>query len=187
MGFCLFNHIALAAEHLLRNHHLSRIAIIDIDAHHGNGTQHRFQSRRDILYVSLHESPDSLPFPGTGQAAHTGCGAGEGFTLNIPLARGTRLAAYMAALQRQVVPAVDRFAPEFILISAGFDGLTWDPVANLSLVAADFEPITRVLAELARRHAGGRIVSVLEGGYDLSHLGAAVVAHLRGLDSPAAG
>lgn len=181
MGFCLFNNVALAAEHLVRNHGLRRVAIVDVDAHHGNGTYHIFQQRADVLYVSLHQSPDSLSFPGTGRPDQTGRGVGTGYTLNVPLAPGTDGAAYCAAVNRQVVPAVARFDPEFILISAGFDGLAWDPVAQLGLSAEDYEPITATLMQLARRHARGRVVSVLEGGYDLSHLGSAVRAHLRGL------
>jgi acetoin utilization deacetylase AcuC-like enzyme len=181
MGFCLFNHVAVAAEHLVRQHGLSRVAIVDFDVHHGNGTQQIFESRRDVLYISLHERPESLPFPGSGAVQETGCDAGRGFTLNIPLSRGCNQAAYLTALRQQALPALNAFRPEFILLSAGFDALMWDSVANLSLEPDAYHQLTLPLVALAESHAKGRIVSVLEGGYDRSNLGAAVVAHLRAL------
>lgn len=181
LGFCLFNHVAVAAEHLVRNHRLSRVAIVDFDVHHGNGTQHIFESRRDVLYISLHERPGSLGFPGTGAAEETGCGEGLGYTLNVPLDRGSTDTDYHAAMARQVLPALDRYRPEFILLSAGFDALMWDRVAHLSLEPASYRWITESLAQAAARHADGRVVSVLEGGYHLVDLGRAVVEHVRGL------
>ncbi len=181
MGFCLFNNVALGAEHLVRNHGLSRVAIVDFDAHHGNGTQHIFESRSDVYYISLHERPGSLPFPGSGEAAETGCGRGQGYTMNVPLNRGTAEAEYLAALDSQVLPALDHYRPQFVLLSAGFDALMWDDVANLSLEPQSYGPITRRLARVAERHAAGRLVSVLEGGYDLPNLGSAVAAHISAL------
>jgi acetoin utilization deacetylase AcuC-like enzyme len=156
---------------------LSRVAIVDIDVHHGNGTQHIFASRSDVFYISLHERPGSLPFPGSGEADETGCGQGEGYTLNVPLNRGSGEAEYLAALDNQVVPALDRYRPQFVLLSAGFDALMWDDMANLSLEPSSYGPITERLVRTAERHASGRLVSVLEGGYDLPNLGSAVVAH----------
>jgi acetoin utilization deacetylase AcuC-like enzyme len=181
MGFCLFNNVALAAEHLIRRHGLSRVAIVDFDAHHGNGTQHIFESRSDVFYASLHERPGTLPFPGSGEANEIGLGSGEGYTLNAPLTRGSGEAEYLGALDEWIVPALDRYRPEFVLVSAGFDALMWDDVANLSLEPPCFGPITRRLTDAAARHAGGRLVSVLEGGYDLPNLGAAVAAHVTAL------
>ena len=181
MGFCLLNHVAIAAEHLVRHHGLARVAIVDIDAHHGNGTQHFFESRGDVFYVSLHERPESLCFPGTGHRHEIGLGAGRGWTLNIPLDRGSGIQEYGHALRHKVVPALDAFRPDFILLSAGFDALMWDRVSNLSLEPSDFGPITEAIVRVADRYAQGRVVSVLEGGYDLGHLAPAVVAHLRAL------
>ena len=181
LGFCLFNHVAIAAEHLIRNRHLARVAIVDFDVHHGNGTQHIFESRRDVFYISLHERPGSLAFPGTGAAEETGLGDGAGFTLNVPLARGSTDADYRWAMERQVLPALDRYRPEFILLSAGFDALMWDHVAHLSLEPASYRWMTQALVDAADRHAEGRVVSALEGGYDLPNLGPAVVEHVRRL------
>ena len=183
LGFCLFNHVALAAEHLVRRYDLSRVAIVDFDVHHGNGTQHIFESRRDVFYISLHECPGSLEFPGSGYADETGSGDGQGYTLNVPLDRGSGEAEYRAALEQQVLPALDAYRPQFILLSAGFDALMWDRVAHLSLEPSSFRWMTDAIVRLADRHTGGRLVSVLEGGYDLSNLGRAVVEHVRGLMS----
>lgn len=181
LGFCLFNHVAIAAEHLIRNRHLARVAIVDFDVHHGNGTQHIFESRRDVFYISLHERPGSLGFPGTGAAEESGCGDGAGYTLNVPLNRGCTDTEYRLAMDRYVLPALDRYCPEFILVSAGFDALMWDRVAHLSLEPASYGWITQTLVDAADRHAGGRVVSVLEGGYDLPNLGPAVIEHVRRL------
>jgi acetoin utilization deacetylase AcuC-like enzyme len=180
-GFCLFNHVALAAEHLVRHHGRSRIAVVDFDAHHGNGTQRIFESRRDVFYISLHERPATLPFPGSGEADETGRGAGQGYTRNVPLDAGSGDAQYRAALDAQVLPALDAYRPEFVLVSAGFDALMGDRVAHLSLEPPSYGWITARLVAAAERHAAGRLVSVLEGGYDLAQLGAAVVAHVAAL------
>jgi acetoin utilization deacetylase AcuC-like enzyme len=181
MGFCLFNHVAVAAEHLVRRHRLDRIAIVDLDVHHGNGTQNIFAARTDVFYVSMHESPDSLSFPGTGHDFEVGIESGRGATLNVPLDRGGDLQAYLRALEQEVVPALDRFEPQFLLLSTGFDALAWDDVANMALDPEAYGPITERLTEVADRHAAGRLVSVLEGGYHLGHLGAAVAAHVDAL------
>lgn len=181
MGFCLLNHVAVAAEHLVTDHGIDRVAIVDLDAHHGNGTQQIFRMRSDVFYVSLHERPESLPFPGTGYADDAGSGPGAGYTLNIPLDRASNARAYEDALQRTVLPALEAFAPQFLLLSTGFDALAWDSTTHLSLEPDAYGPITRPLVELADRQAQGRLVSVLEGGYALGHLGAAAVAHVRAL------
>lgn len=181
MGFCLFNHVAIGAEYLVRRHGARRIAIVDFDAHHGNGTQHYFETRPDVLYVSLHERPGSLPFPGSGHSSERGSGPGAGMTLNVPLNRGSGTADYLRAIEQRVCPALDEFRPQLALISAGFDALMWDDLSNLSLEPDSFGPITAALLAPLQRHAEGRVVSVLEGGYDLGNLGRAVVAHLRAL------
>jgi acetoin utilization deacetylase AcuC-like enzyme len=181
MGFCLFNNVALGAEHLVRHHNLSRIAIVDFDVHHGNGTQHIFEARRDVLYVSVHERPESLAFPGTGTAEENGRDGGTGYTLNVPLDRGSGEVQYRSALNKCVLPALEAYRPEFLLISAGFDALMWDNTSHLSLEADAYGGITRALVRSADRYAAGRVVSVLEGGYDLSHLGRAVAEHVRAL------
>jgi len=181
LGLCLFNHVAIAAEHLVRVGGISRVAIVDFDVHHGNGTQHLFESRRDVLYVSLHERPGSLEFPGSGSATETGSGDGAGYTLNVPLERGCGDTGYRQALERQVLPALDWYRPGFILLSAGFDALMWDRVAHLSLEPKSYRWLTQALVLAAERHAGGRLVSVLEGGYHLPDLGLAAVEHVRAL------
>ena len=181
MGFCLFNHVAVAAEHLVQQYGLERVAIVDLDAHHGNGTQNIFASRTDVFYVSLHERPESLPFPGSGHEYEVGSGVGRGSTLNVPLDRGCDAQGYLAALKKTVLPALETFEPEFLLLSTGFDALAWDDVSHLSLEPDAYGAITRPLVELADRYAQGRLVSVLEGGYNLSQLGPAVVAHVREL------
>ena len=143
LGFCLFNHVALAAEHLVREHQLHRVAIVDFDVHHGNGTQHIFEQRRDVLYVSLHERPESLAFPGTGYATETGLGDGVGYTLNVPLSPRLRPARLPAG--RRPSRSCRRctiIEPQLLLVSAGFDALAGDNVANLSLDPESFGPLT---------------------------------------------
>jgi len=181
LGFCLFNHVAVAAEHLIRRHQLSRVAVVDFDVHHGNGTQHAFEARSDVFYVSLHERPGSLEFPGSGHAWETGSGPGQGYTLNVPLDCGSGEAEYRTALDQQVLPALEAYRPQFVLLSAGFDALMWDNVAHLSLEPDAFRWITDKIVRITERYCDGRLVSVLEGGYDLGNLGRAVVEHMRGL------
>jgi len=181
MGFCLFNNAAVAAEHLVRRHGLKRVAVVDFDVHHGNGTQHIFESRADVFYASVHERPGSLEFPGTGEADERGTGPGRGYTLNVPLSRGSREAEYRAAFEEQVLPALDDYRPEFVLVSAGFDALSADTISHVSLEPESFGWITDMLVQAAERHAEGRLVSTLEGGYDLCRLGPAVAAHVESL------
>jgi acetoin utilization deacetylase AcuC-like enzyme len=181
MGFCLFNHVACAAEHLIHHHHFERVAIIDIDVHHGNGTQHAFENRADVLYVSIHERPESLPFPGSGFRHERGIGNGLGFTRNVPMDRGSGDGDYRAAFDDEILPCLDDYAPQFILISCGFDALRSDRIANICLETASYGWMTEQIVQIANRHAQGRLVSVLEGGYDLDHLGQAALAHLQSL------
>ncbi|MEO1237910.1 MAG: histone deacetylase, partial [Planctomycetota bacterium] len=166
MGFCLYANVALAAEALVEDHGLSRVAVVDFDVHHGNGTQHLLEGRADVLFVSVHEDP-TQQYPGTGFTQETGRGAGEGFTLNVPLASGAGDAAWDAAFEAEVLPRLEAYRPEFVLVSAGFDAAAADPLGHLAVSNAGFVGATRRLVEVAQRHAGGRLVSVLEGGYDL--------------------
>ncbi len=187
MGFCLLNNVALAASRLRTHHGIERLAILDWDVHHGNGTQHIFEQDGTVLYVSLHQSPETL-YPGTGYAEETGRGAGLGATVNIPLGPGTADEEYLDAFERIALPALAGFAPEFILISAGFDGHAADPLASLALSEEAYGTLTVKTRELAEQFSQGRMVSVLEGGYDLAALADSVSTHLRVLleEDPAA-
>lgn len=180
MGYCLFNTLAIAAEYLIRRHGIRRVAVVDWDAHHGNGTQHLFEDRADVLYISIHESPQSL-FPGTGYEHEIGRGPGEGFTLNIPLRPGCGEREYRQAFEEHIIPKLDGFAPEFVLISAGFDAAQGDRASSLNLEPSSYGWMTRAVTEIAERHARNRLVSVLEGGYDLTRLGQCVIEHVRAM------
>ena len=171
MGFCLFNNVAVAAAHALEQHGLSRVAIADFDVHHGNGTQDIFAADPRVLYLSSHQSP---LYPGTGAAAEHGVGN----LVNAPLPPRSGSAAFRAAWTERLLPAVDAFRPELLLVSAGFDAHRLDPLADLNLEADDYAWITRALCALADRHAQGRVVSLLEGGYSLSALRECSVTHV---------
>lgn len=180
MGYCLFNNVAVGAEYVVRCHGIKRVAILDWDAHHGNGTQHIFEDRCDVLYASIHQAPQTL-FPHTGYEWETGRGPGEGFTLNVPMKPGSGDGEYRRAFEQQILPKLDAFAPGFVLISAGFDALQGERACALNLEPSSFGWMTRAVTRIADRHAGGRLVSVLEGGYDLTRLGRCVAEHVRGL------
>ena len=178
MGFCLFNNAALAASHLRTQRGLSRVAIVDWDVHHGNGTQHIFERDPSVFYASLHQWP---LYPGTGLASERGLGEGEGATLNCPQPPGSGDTQWLAAFEDEVLPALDRFAPEFVIVSAGFDAHRDDPLAQTCLSTQAFRRMTTLLAAFARERCAGRIVSLLEGGYDLDALAHSVAAHLEEL------
>lgn len=180
MGFCLFANAALAAERLLRVHGLQRVAVVDYDVHHGNGTQHLFESRRDVLFVSLHRDPRDF-YPGTGFAEETGTGDGAGFTLNVPLPAESGDGAYEAAFERQVLPALRDYRPQSLVISAGFDAATADPLGGMRVSADGFAWMSEQLINVAKESADGRVVAVLEGGYDLTALAGGVERLLRAL------
>ena len=175
MGFCIFNNIALAARHAQKQHKVERVLIVDWDVHHGNGTQDIFYDDGSVFYFSLHQSP---LYPGTGDARDVGTGAGRGATLNVPLHEGAGRAEFMKAMTGALLPTMENFKPELVLISAGFDSRHGDPLGNLTLGDEDFADMTRLLMELADTFAGGRLVSVLEGGYNLAGLASAVSAHV---------
>ncbi len=174
MGFCLFNSIAVGALHALEAHGLERVAIVDFDVHHGNGTQAIFEHDRRVLFAGSHQQP---LYPGTGSRDEVG----EGNIVNAPLPPGTGSAGFRAAWLQRLLPAVDAFRPQLLMISAGFDAHRRDPLAQMQLETADFAWITEQLVALANRHCGGRIVSTLEGGYDLGALAESSVAHVGAL------
>lgn len=176
MGFCLLNNVALATMRLKMEHGFGRIAIVDWDVHHGNGTQHIFEEDPGVLYVSLHQSPETL-YPGSGYSGERGRDAGLGTTLNIPFAPGTRDKEYLEVFDKQALGLIEKFQPEFILVSAGYDGHAEDSLASLSLSRSAYEGITARVVGLARQFSGGRLVAVLEGGYNLDVL-AQSVSHL---------
>jgi len=178
MGFCIFNHVAVAARHLQRRHGLSRIAILDWDVHHGNGTEEIFIEDPGVLYISLHEEGI---YPFTGPATERGRGAGEGFTLNLPLPANSTGDVALEAWDRWITPAIDAFQPEFLLISAGFDARENDPIGGLRWQDADFAEMTRRCVGHAETWCRGRIVSMLEGGYDPAGMASAAMAHVAAL------
>lgn len=167
MGFCLLNNVAAAARHLQRARGLTRIAIVDWDLHHGNGTEAIFYDDPDVLYLSLHQYPY---YPGTGAATDLGRGAGLGFNVNVPFSAGVGDDGYRLAFREIVEPVLRRFAPEFILVSAGFDAHHRDPLGGMEVSEEGYRAMTRGLLAVARDVAGGRIAAVLEGGYDLRAL-----------------
>ncbi|MBI1372015.1 MAG: histone deacetylase [Phycisphaera sp.] len=179
MGFCLFNNIAIAADWFTRQG-VERVAIVDFDVHHGNGTQHILEERADVLFISIHQHPDTL-YPGTGYADETGRGAGKGFTLNVPMPPRSGDNDYRQAFEAKILPKLDDYKPQMLLISAGFDAAREDPLAQIELTDAAFTWMTRQLAAVADRHGDGRVVSVLEGGYDLTALSRCAAAHVRAL------
>jgi acetoin utilization deacetylase AcuC-like enzyme len=178
MGFCLFNNVAIGTRYAQEKYGLERVAIVDWDVHHGNGTQEIFYEDPSVLYISTHQYPY---YPGTGSASERGKGEGEGFTLNLPLSAGTDGEEYVKLFKEKTVPALQDFNPDFLLISAGFDAHKDDPLAAIFLDESTYAEVTRMLAEFAKKHCHGRIVSVLEGGYDLTALPRCVEAHLREL------
>jgi acetoin utilization deacetylase AcuC-like enzyme len=176
MGFCLFNSVAIGARQALEVHGLARVSIFDFDVHHGNGTQAAFEHEPRVQYLSTHQWP---LYPGTGARHETGVGN----IVNRPLPAGTGSEEWRAAVEADILPAIDGFAPELIMLSAGFDAHRRDPLAMFELTENDFGWVTRALLELAQRQAGGHLISVLEGGYDLTALANSCLAHLNALRS----
>ncbi|HRE59957.1 MAG TPA: histone deacetylase family protein [Micropepsaceae bacterium] len=175
MGFCLFNNVAIGAHHARAAHGAKRVAVIDFDVHHGNGTQAMFEEDKDLFFASTHQWP---LYPGTGLPQERGV---AGNILNVPLPPRAGSAAFRAAMTDAVLPALDSFAPDFVLISAGFDAHEDDPLAELRLTEDDFSFATTAIAALAKKHCRGRLVSTLEGGYDLAALGRSAAAHVAAL------
>jgi acetoin utilization deacetylase AcuC-like enzyme len=184
MGFCIFNNIAIGARHAQRKHGLERILIADWDVHHGNGTQDAFYDDGSVLFLSTHQSPW---YPGTGAANETGVGKGKGLTMNFPFPAGAAREEILPVFANKLKAAADAFKPDLVMISAGFDSRTGDPLGQFRLTDADFAELTNVMAEIAHKHAHDRLVSVLEGGYNLAGLGTAATAHVRALINAGSG
>lgn len=178
MGFCLFNNVAIAARYIQWKYRLEKICIVDWDVHHGNGTQDAFYSNPTVLYFSMHRYPF---YPGSGKKEEDGQGKGKGFTMNMPLSADTTSRKYIEAFMDVMEHRVNQFAPEFIIISAGFDTYSKDPIGGLNLEIGDFHTLTGIVMKCAERCCNGRIVSCLEGGYNLSDLPFCIEAHLKAL------
>ncbi|ULA64901.1 MAG: putative deacetylase [Nitrospira sp.] len=178
MGFCLLNNVAIAARYAQKKHGLSRILIVDWDVHHGNGTQHSFEDDPSILFFSTHQFPH---YPGTGRESERGRGAGEGYTINVPMESGEGDDEYRAVFRNVLVPAAEKFKPELVIISAGFDAHKDDPLASMGLTETGYAELTGIVAGIAKKHAQGRMLSSLEGGYNLTALAASADAHVRAL------
>jgi acetoin utilization deacetylase AcuC-like enzyme len=181
MGFCLFNHVAVAARMATVESGLSRVLVVDWDVHHGNGTQAAFWTDPQVGFLSIHRWPF---YPGTGDAGETGSGAGLGTTVNLPVAFGTSRRDYLDHFRNELERFSDHLRPELILISAGFDSHRDDPIGSLGLEVEDFDELTRMVSDVAKAQCGGRIVSILEGGYNPGILAACIEVHLKGLLGP---
>lgn len=181
MGFCIVNNIAIGARYAQRKHGLERVVIVDWDVHHGNGTQDIFYKDPTVFFFSTHQWP---LYPGTGRAGETGEGDGKGFTMNFPFPAGSGRHEILGAVEQSLMPAMKEFRPDLVMVSAGFDSRVGDLLGDFTLTDADFTDLTRAVMTIAGKYAGGRVVSVLEGGYNLSGLASAAAAHVEALARP---
>lgn len=182
MGFCLFNNIAITTRYIQQTYGIDRIAIVDFDVHHGNGTQAAFENDADILFISLHQNPRTC-YPGSGHDWEIGHAHARGYTVNIPFDPGAQDIDYLRIIDSRVIPEIEEFRPQVLLISAGFDAHADDPLADINLTDDGFEQMTRALCAAADRYCAGRVISLLEGGYNLFTLGRSVVRHLVALNA----
>lgn len=180
MGFCYFNNIAIAAEFLLKEYGYQRVLIFDFDVHHGNGTQHTFEERKDVFFCSVHQDPTTC-YPGTGYASETGHGDGKGYTLNIPMEPFSTDEDYSEKINQQILPAFHAFQPDFVLISAGFDAHKDDPLAHVNLTTSGFDHLIGETLKIAKQYSNGKLVSILEGGYNHGALSECILSHLTHL------
>jgi len=176
-GFCLVNNTAIAAQAAVDNYNLGKIAIIDWDVHHGNGTQNIFYNRSDVLYLSLHQFPF---YPGTGGKSETGSGKGKGFTINYPMMVGSDEREYLDIFYNNLVPALESYKPEFIIITSGFDGHKNDILGGMNLSSEVYEVLTKLIVDIANRHCDGKVLSFFEGGYDPTANAESLYYHIRG-------
>jgi acetoin utilization deacetylase AcuC-like enzyme len=178
MGFCYFNNVAVAARYLQNQWGIQRVGIIDFDVHHGNGTQHIFEQDPSVYYYSIHEHP-SFAYPGTGREFEYGKNAGHGYTKNSPVLPGQDDTEYKRLIEKDLIPAFEKFMPEVILVSVGFDAHMDDEMSDMNLSTAGFSWIMQKIVELGRQHSKGRIISVLEGGYSLERLPELAANHVE--------
>lgn len=180
MGFCLINNIAVAARYAQKRYGLEKVLILDWDVHHGNGTQKIFEEDPSVFYLSIHEHPTFI-FPGTGRRWETGTGRGKGYTLNIPLPPGAGDREYIHSMETQVIPAIKSYAPDLILISAGFDAHQEDPLSDMKVTEKGFRTMTSLALKASQEYSTGKVVSLMEGGYNLHALKESVRAHIEAL------